>query len=114
MERIPGKVRAGLRSLPLMFGKALGGIAAAAGFGMAVFIATRSPNVTSGSPVTALVIGVLGLLVFIACGRILAKRESPAPKLETATERRRTSALAWGLLLFLVLLFLGAIAVLGS
>ena len=114
MEKIPGKVRAELRSLPLMFGKALGGIAAAAGFGMAVFVATRGPNATAGSPSTALVVGVLGVLVFVVCGRILAKRESPAPELETAAESRRTSALAWGLLLLLVLLFLGALAALGS
>lgn len=115
MGKITGKARAELRSLPLMLGKALGGIAAVAGFGMAVFGATRSPSLTAGvSPLASLVVGAIGMLSFVICGRILAKRVLPAAEPETAAERQRTSALAWGLLLLLVLLCLGALFALDS
>ncbi|MBA3032316.1 MAG: hypothetical protein KKF85_12975 [Gammaproteobacteria bacterium] len=114
MGTIVGNVRAEIRSLPLMFAKALGGIAAAAGFGVAVFLAMRGQNLAVGSPLTALVVGAFGLLVFVVFGWMLAKRASPTSELETTAERGRTSVLAWGLLILLALLFLGALAALGA
>lgn len=111
--KMTDKTLAELRALPLMLGKALGGIAAVAGFGLAVFAATRSPQVAAGvSPLVAFIVGVLGLLTFVICGRGLSQRPPPAAEPETASERRQTSTMAWGLLLLLVLLFLGALFVL--
>lgn len=115
MGKMADKTRAELRALPLMLGRALGGIAAVAGFGLAVFAATRSPQVAAGvSPLVAFIVGVLGLLTFIICGRLLANRPQAVAVPETASARRQTSALAWGLLLLLVLLFLGALFALGA
>lgn len=108
-------MRAELRSLPLMLGKALGGIATVAGFGLAVFAGPRSPVVAAGvNPLVALIVGVLGLMAFVICGRLLAKQPPPAAEAQTASQRRRTSALAWALFLLLGLLFLGVVYVVNS
>jgi hypothetical protein len=87
-----------IKILPMMIGKALGGIAAALGVGVGVYRATH--GAASGAVNAALAVAALGVAVFAVSGRLMSMRTSAA---ETPG-RSRQSALAW---LILVLLALG-------
>ncbi len=106
MGKMAERAKDELRQLPFMIGKVVGGIMAVGGFTALVVVLTRTPG-SMAAIFLATFVGGTGVAVFALAGRLLDKRLAgqggePVP----ASDRWRTSFLAWVLLLFLGAIFL--------
>jgi len=100
-------VKAELRQLPLMLGKLLGGIAAIAGFTMAVVVGTRKAGSTFTGILPFLLMGGAGTAIFAIVSKLLDKHLARygADTPESGGSQRE-SMMSWGILLLFVLIFL--------
>jgi hypothetical protein len=108
MAKIQKQLRSEFRRLPLVLGKLFGATLAVIGF-PAMVIVSRPPGASAGELFAYGFAGVVGLLVFVLCGRSLkrARKQNDAPA-PTRAEQAKTSLLAW-----IVLVGLAAAAILG-
>lgn len=106
MGNLIGQAKAELRQLPLMLGKLIGGITAVLGFGMAVWIETRSSGASTGGAWFPLFAGLAGIVVFLVSDRKIT-RLSPAERAKPQPAQTvRNNLITWGLLLVFVVLFI--------
>lgn len=107
MGNMVKQAKSELKQLPAMLGKLLGGVMAVVGFASTVWIITRGTDWVLADIGGYLGVGVVGIIVFVLSSRLLARRcaETPA-EVTLPKESSRTSMLAWGILLLLVVLFL--------
>lgn len=67
-------MRSEVRQLPLMLGKLIGSILAVIGFGGLVYISTRPPNPALLSIILYIIVGIVGIVVFVVCARTMSSR----------------------------------------
>lgn len=115
MGKMAAQFRSELRQLPGMLGKLLGGILAIGGFTTAVVILTRQAGPSATSPLGPLLLGILGIIVFVWASRRMATRPSTgsAQSVEPG-DRARASLLSWALLLLVVAFILAGTYLLGQ
>jgi len=94
-----------LKQLPLMLGKLLGGIMTVVGFGAAVWLVTRSTGKGEDAVMLSLLAGVVGIVLFVLSGRKLAGRSAATGTQPSKVDKKRTSILAWTLLLLFATIF---------
>ncbi|MBT1075623.1 hypothetical protein [Geobacter grbiciae] len=111
MGEITRQTRAELRQLPQMLGKLAGGIAAVIGFTAAVVIITRKPGALLGDILLSLLVGMVGVVIFVVSARSLARHLSAHNTEEplSAAGNVRSSLLSWGLLLLFAVIFLAGV-----
>lgn len=103
MNKIIDQTIAELQHLPLMLGKLVGGLTAVIGFTAAV-IKTRAPNWSLRDIWVFLLIGSVGMVIFILAGRSLKRRSSG--NIDAVPVM---NVLSWGLLLLLAGIFLACL-----
>lgn len=94
-----------LKQLPLMLVKLLGGIMTVVGFGAAVWLGTRSTGTGEDAVMVSLFTGVAGIVIFVLAGRKLAGRSVATGTQSSKADKKRTSILAWSLLLLFAAIF---------
>jgi hypothetical protein len=104
MGNIVRRTKSELRLLPLMLMKLLGGVLTVVGATTAMVIATRNPAPTGASMAVALILGGVGIIVFLLSARLLNKHP-----VNEAKDRARMSVLAWGLFLLCIVMFLACV-----
>jgi len=92
-----------------MLGKLLGGVAAALGSTMAVFIMTRSTNTSSWNVILPLLVAGSGIAVFLLSNRRLAGYASIAAEETPPAVKKRMSAVSWLLLLLFAGIFVACV-----
>jgi hypothetical protein len=105
MGKMGSQFAAELRQVPCMLGKLLGGMLAVGGFTTAVVVLSRRPGASAGDVLWPVLLGILGIVVFVLASRRMAKRLADAPsEPASAGDRARRSLLSWALLLLLAAL----------
>lgn len=99
------RLRSEAKRLPWTLAKLAGGLISAIGFGGAVVVLTRRPDASWGGVMAWVLAGVLGLVLFLASSRSLARRTEAEELPPTGKERMKASALSWMILLILAALF---------
>jgi uncharacterized membrane protein len=103
MGEIARQTKEELRHLPLVLGKLLGGIVAVIGFAGWVLRMTRH----TGAALPWFLVGLAGIALFLLAARALARRGAgSAAAISSPPGNRRTSLVAWGLLLLFAVIFL--------
>ncbi|MDD3845391.1 MAG: hypothetical protein PHC90_03420 [Syntrophorhabdaceae bacterium] len=109
------RLKSEAKQLHLIIGKLVGGITAVTGFGGAVAVLTRRPDPSWGAVLPWVSAGIIGLALFLAASRWLAKRaedeDMPGPG---GKDQAKTSALSWIILLVLVALFLAIVVIVAA
>lgn len=106
------QLRSEARQLPWMLAKLVGGLMAVIGLGGAVVVLTRRPDPSWGGLLAWVLAGVVGLALFLAASRCLARRKgTDGPEL-TGKGRAKTSVLSWTILLILAALFIAIVLIL--
>ena len=98
------QTKAELKHLPFILGKLIGGLTAVIGFTAAV-IKTRTPGWSLTDILIYLLMGLIGGIIFTLSARALTRRLSGHP----IDQARGMTALSWGLLLILALIFLAVV-----
>ncbi|MEW6670285.1 MAG: hypothetical protein AB1427_01195 [Thermodesulfobacteriota bacterium] len=107
MQKIKEQVKSEIKLLPMMIGKFIGGLLAVVGFAGAVVIVTRRPQVSFADIFPYAAAGVLGIAVFYAASRLLAKRVKRAADAALSPgDKKRMSMIAWAVLLILAGVFI--------
>jgi hypothetical protein len=108
------QLRSEARQLPFTLTKLVGGLMAVIGFGGAVVVLTRRPDPSSSGVLAWVLAGVIGLVLFLAASRCLARRKEADGQEPTGKDRVKTSALSWTILLILAALFIAIVLILAA
>ena len=115
MGKMAAQFQSELRQLPGMLGKLLGGILAVGGFTTAVVFLTRQAGPSAMSLLGPLLLGILGIIVFVWASRRMATRASAEPaEAAEAGDPAATSRLAWAILVVVVALIIAGTYLLGQ
>ena len=105
MGNIFDQTKTELKQLPLMLAKLIGGLAAVVGFTAAV-IRTRTPHSILRDILPYLVLGCVGVVIFILSSRALKKRLSSRAEEASPTSTTSMNVLSFALLLLFAGIFL--------
>ncbi len=108
------RLRSEVKQLPWTLAKLLGGLISVIGFGGAVVVLTRRPDPSWGGVFAWVLAGVIGLVLFLAASRFLARREEAEGSEPGLKDRAKTSALSWTVLLILAALFLAIVLIVAA
>jgi cobalamin biosynthesis protein CobD/CbiB len=106
------QLRSEARQLPWTLTKLVGGLAAVIGFGGAVVVLTRRPDPSWSGVLAWVIAGVIGLVLFLAASRSLARPKVADGQEPTGKDRAKTSALSWTILFMLAALFIAIVLIL--
>jgi len=107
-------LRSEAKQLPWTLAKLVGGLMAVFGFGGAGAVLTRRPDPSWGGVLAWVLTGVIGLALFLASSRSLARRTEAREQEPAGKERAKTSALSWMILLILAALFIAIVLILAA
>ena len=104
----PLKQRIGedFKKLPLIIGKALGGIAAVLGFTTAIWIVSRTPERSADTILLPFLFAGVGVVIFILTGRSLFRRSTNTATKAGWRDKTRMNLLTWTLFLLFAGIFL--------
>lgn len=105
------QLRSEARQLPWMLAKLVGGLMAVIGLGGAVVVLTRRPDPSWDGLLAWVLAGVVGLALFLAASRCLARRKGADGPEPTGKDRAKTSALSWTILFILAALFIAIVLI---
>ncbi len=91
--------------MPLMLGKLIGGILAAAGFGGLVYVSTRPPKPAALSIMLYAAAGIAGVAIFVFCSRIVSSQTAKQAPDGEGIRTAGSKVLPWAILLALAAIF---------
>ncbi len=100
MGQTKDQARTELKVLPYMLGKLIGGLLAVVGFPGAIFVLNRQPGAGLAEVWGYLLAGVIGVVVFVASSRGMARKVNETRGATTTRqEKAKTSLVSWLILL---------------
>jgi hypothetical protein len=107
MGKIKKQIKWEIKQLPFMLGKFIGGAMAVIGFPGVIIIITRRSNPSFADIFPYLLLGILGIIIFIISSKLLLKRIKKNSDLTpTPKEKMQTSILSWMIFLIFIAIFL--------
>ena len=106
MSNLTRQARAEVKQLPLMLCKLLGGLATVIGFTSAIWISTRTAEISTGDVLPQLFEAGVGIVVFLLADRRLKSHPNIITEKAPPEIKNRQNLLPWILLLLFALIFL--------
>lgn len=105
MSKIFKHIKSEINHLPFIIGKVIGGFMAAVGFPGAIAVSARQ-HVPQKQVLLFCFVGILGILIFILCSKLLNRMPENNGITLTSAEKTLESKIAWIILLVLAAVFM--------